>query len=77
MVTPEWRSFRMSGRGQRGENCRIFGGQRVDFIQHYAAQALRTVLWYAQEGESDWINDNRENNRGRTTAMTHSLRSFA
>jgi hypothetical protein len=25
---------------QRGETCGIFGGQQLDFIRHYAAQAL-------------------------------------
>lgn len=39
----EWRWYRASARGQRGENCGIFGGQRIDFIRHYATQALRTV----------------------------------
>ena len=39
----EWQWYRGSGRGQRGDCCGIFGGNRVDFIQHYAAQAIRLI----------------------------------
>lgn len=39
----EWRWFRASGLPQRGECCGIVGGHRVDFVAHYAAQALRLL----------------------------------
>lgn len=39
----EWRWFRASGLAQRGENCGIFGGRELGFIQHYASQALAFV----------------------------------
>jgi len=39
----EWRWYRSEERAQRGECCGILGGQRVDFIQHYAAQALKMI----------------------------------
>jgi hypothetical protein len=39
----EWRWYRTSGLRQRGDCCGIFGGTRTDFIQHYAAQAIRLV----------------------------------
>jgi hypothetical protein len=37
----EWIWFRRSGRPQRGECCGIMGGNDLDFIQHYAGQALK------------------------------------
>jgi hypothetical protein len=39
----EWQWYRTSGRGQRGESCGVFGGNRIDFIQHYAGQAIRLI----------------------------------
>jgi len=39
----EWRWYRSSGLPQRGECCGVFGGHHVDFIQHYASQALKLV----------------------------------
>jgi hypothetical protein len=39
----EWKWYRSDGRAQRGDCCGIFGGTRVDFIQHYAAQARRLI----------------------------------
>lgn len=38
----EWVWYRHAA-VQRGESCGIFGGNRVDFIQHYASQALQLV----------------------------------
>jgi hypothetical protein len=39
-LPPEWLWYRASGLGQRGENCGIFGGNQLEFIHHYADQAL-------------------------------------
>ena len=39
----EWTWYRCAGRRQRGDCCGIFGGARMDFIQHYAAQARRLI----------------------------------
>lgn len=39
----EWTWYRRSGRASRGDCCGIFGGQRLDFIQHYAGQAIRLL----------------------------------
>lgn len=42
-LPPEWTWYRTSGIEQRGVGCGVFGGNRVDFIRHYAAQALRMI----------------------------------
>ena len=39
----EWQWYRASGRRQRGECCGVFGGNRIDFIQHYAGPAIRLI----------------------------------
>lgn len=39
----EWVWFRSGGSPQRGESCGIFGGHRLDFIQHYTAQAIKLL----------------------------------
>jgi hypothetical protein len=39
----EWRWYRSAGVAQRGDCTGVFGGHRVDFIQHYASQALNLV----------------------------------
>jgi hypothetical protein len=38
----EW--YKSSGTTQKAMCCGIFGGNRVDFIQHYARQAIDTLL---------------------------------
>lgn len=42
-LPPEWVWYRQSGIDSRGECCGVFGGNRVDFIRHYAAQAIRLI----------------------------------
>lgn len=42
-LPPEWLWYRTSRRGDRAECCGVLGGNRVDFIQHYAAQAIRLL----------------------------------
>lgn len=39
----EWRWYRSADLPQRGENCGVFGGHRIDFVQHYASQALKLI----------------------------------
>ena len=39
----EWRWFRRAGVPLRGDCCGIFGANRVDFVKHYASQAIRMV----------------------------------
>lgn len=40
----EWLWYRLtSGAQQKGINCGVFGGQRLDFIQYYADLAIRTI----------------------------------
>jgi Family of unknown function (DUF6734) len=39
----EWVWYRAASSTQRGESCGIFGGHRLDFIQHYARQALKLL----------------------------------
>lgn len=39
----EWVWYRATSPSQRGESCGIFGGHRVDFIQHYASQAIKLL----------------------------------
>ena len=39
----EWRWYRSSGTDLRAECCGVFGGQRIDFIHHYASQAIKIV----------------------------------
>lgn len=41
-LPPEWRWFRNSPQ-PHAECCGVFGGNRVDFILHFAAQAMRMV----------------------------------
>ncbi len=59
-LPPEWQWYRGSHLEQRGENCGIFGGQRVDFIRHYAAQALAFVEHEANRRV--WRNLERKSN---------------
>jgi hypothetical protein len=40
----EWGWYRSLGAARRGECCGIVGGSRVDFLQHFAGQALRLLL---------------------------------
>jgi hypothetical protein len=39
----EWVWYRSVGTQQRGISCGIFGGNRVDFIQHYSDQAIKLI----------------------------------
>jgi len=39
----EWRWYRAAGQGQSAICCGIVGGHRMDFLHHYAAQALRLI----------------------------------
>lgn len=39
----EWRWYSTSGCAQRGDCCGVFGGNRIDFIQYYATQAIRLI----------------------------------
>jgi hypothetical protein len=39
----EWEWYRSAGIGQRGECCGILGGNRVDFINHYARIGIRLI----------------------------------
>lgn len=39
----EWEWYRSNGAVQQGECCGVFGGKRVDFINHYARQALKLL----------------------------------
>jgi hypothetical protein len=39
----EWRWYRANEPHQRGDCCGVFGGRRVEFIRHYAAQAIRLM----------------------------------
>lgn len=42
-LPPEWLWYRRSGADSRGECCGVLGGTRVDFIRHYASQAIRLI----------------------------------
>jgi hypothetical protein len=42
-LPPEWLWYRQSGLDSRGECCGVLGGNDVDFIRHYAAQAIRLI----------------------------------
>ena len=39
----EWLWYRHYGADSRGECCGVLGGTHVDFIRHYAAQAIRMI----------------------------------
>lgn len=39
----EWLWYRRNAANQQGQCCGVFGGARVDFINHYARTALRLV----------------------------------
>jgi hypothetical protein len=56
----EWRWYRINHLDQRGDCCGVFGGSRVDFIQHYATQAIRLMeeprnraVWYGVPDKSE------------------------
>ena len=42
-LPPEWQWYRQNGADTRGECCGVLGGTRVDFIRHYASQAIRII----------------------------------
>jgi hypothetical protein len=42
-LPPEWQWHRGCGLPHRAECCGVFGGQRDDFIRHYASQAIRLL----------------------------------
>jgi len=42
-IPDEWRWYRSLGPARRGENCGIFGGNSLDFINHYADLAMRMI----------------------------------
>jgi hypothetical protein len=42
-LPPEWLWYRQNGANSRGECCGVLGGSHVDFIRHYAAQAIRMI----------------------------------
>jgi len=42
-IPMEWEWFRAFGREQRGECCGIVGGNRLDFIRHYADTSLKFI----------------------------------
>ena len=39
----EWEWYRSNGATQQGECCGVFGGKHVEFINHYARQALKLL----------------------------------
>ena len=50
----EWVWYRAAGVKQRGECCGIFGGQNVEFINHYARQAIRLIEH--PDNQAGWAN---------------------
>ncbi|MDQ1427228.1 MAG: hypothetical protein QOK39_704 [Acidimicrobiaceae bacterium] len=42
-LPPEWRWYRASGLAPRAESCGILGANRLDFVHHYADQAIHFV----------------------------------
>lgn len=56
-LPPEWLWYRASGAGQRAECCGVFGGQRIDFIVHYATQAIRLLEHPANQNALQSIGD--------------------
>lgn len=42
-LPPEWRWYRQHGGDTRGECCGVLGGTHVNFIRHYASQAIRLL----------------------------------
>jgi hypothetical protein len=39
----EWQWYRAHAPSSRADSCGVLGGNRVDFIRHYAAQAIRLI----------------------------------
>ena len=52
----EWVWYRAAGVKQRGECCGILGGQNVEFINHYARQAIRLIEH--PDNQAGWANLN-------------------
>ena len=49
----EWKWYRnAAGKSSRAECCGIFGGRRIDFIQHYASTALKMLAH--PQNEAGW-----------------------
>jgi hypothetical protein len=42
-IPEEWTWYRSAGRPQRAECCGVFGGNRVDFVNHFADLAIRLI----------------------------------
>jgi len=56
----EWVWYRSNGAGQQGECCGVFGGRRVDFIKHYARQALKLINHPANQTALQAMGDKSE-----------------
>jgi hypothetical protein len=60
-VPREWEWYRAFGQPQRGECCGILGGNAVEFIAHYADQAIRMIEH--PENRPGWALLDKEINR--------------
>lgn len=58
----EWVWFRTSGARQRGESCGIFGGHKIDFIQHYTNQAFKLLEHPANQPGWSLMTDKTDHN---------------
>jgi hypothetical protein len=56
----EWEWYRSNGAVQQGECCGVFGGKRVDFINHYARQALKLLNHSANQAALRAMGDESE-----------------
>jgi uncharacterized protein DUF6734 len=58
----EWVWYRSVGAQQRGVSCGIFGGHRLDFIQHYSDQAIKLIEHPANQAGWPLMNDKFNHN---------------
>jgi len=56
-LPPEWHWYRHSGLPLRGESCGIVGGNRVDFLRHYAERAITLIEHPGNQAAWDRIGD--------------------
>jgi len=56
----EWEWYRSGGAPQQAECCGVFGGNRIDFINHYARQALKLLDHPANQAGLRIVGDKSE-----------------
>jgi hypothetical protein len=59
-VPEEWKWYRSNDVAQQGECCGVFGGKHIEFINHYARQALQLLDYPANQAALQAMGDKSE-----------------